>query len=176
MLKIDRYAADFPGDLIPTGNDTFDKEPFSTWWTRHGYRFPELDPRVVEQWIFRHTTHSDYHGLDFFKLKSRLETWDAGRILRDVFCADPLNPVHDYEVFNVNGETSTARPINATGTWDYPIVVLETPEGFCDNRGQYPDVRYLLIEGHLRRRYLAAKLARGEANAEHDLFILSQTD
>ncbi|SOR30299.1 protein of unknown function [Methylorubrum extorquens] len=176
MLKIDRSGVGFPEELTPFGDDGFDREPFSEWWTRHGSRFPNLDPRVVEQWIFRHNTLSEFCGLDFFSLKSRLEVWGTERILREIFCEDGLDAESDYRVFNINRPSATARPFAANGTWDYPIVVLETPNGFYDHRARHPDVRYLLIEGHKRRRYLNAMLARGEANAEHEIFILSQIE
>jgi hypothetical protein len=63
--------------------------------------------------------------------------------------------------------------MNSTGTWDYPIVVMETPDGISGWGQSWPDLRFLLIEGHSRFRYLNALHHRGEGNSTHELFILN---
>jgi hypothetical protein len=64
--------------------------------------------------------------------------------------------------------------MDATGTWNYPIVVLQTPDGIRTKGGLVdPNVRYCLIEGHQRFRYLNALTVHGAAAAEHGLFLLN---
>ena len=173
MLQIRRYEHNWSDDITPIGNDTFEKEPFPEWWNRHKHRFPHLEERIVEQWIFRHGKNSPFSFLDVLSMTWRLERWPTNRIITEVFSTDHMNADHDYRAFNQFGPNKTARPFEANGTWDYPIVVLETPNGITDYHLERPDVRFLLIEGHLRRRYLNAKATRGEALPEHEVFVLS---
>lgn len=82
----------------------------------------------------------------------------------------------DYECLNRWPNHPTVTPFERSGTWDYPIVVLETPNGFRDYGGAKPLAKYLLIEGHQRLRYLNALVAREETEhlqSDHCLFLLN---
>lgn len=66
-----------------------------------------------------------------------------------------------------------ASAMDALGTWDYPIVVVYSPRGFITERGTERRVRYWLIEGHLRFRYLNALEHQGVGRTRHHaLFVL----
>ncbi|MCY1083745.1 hypothetical protein [Archangium lansingense] len=58
------------------------------------------------------------------------------------------------------------------GTWDYPIVVLETPSGIRRREGPARGDRFLLIEGHQRTRYLNVLAHRGVRTGPHQVFVL----
>jgi hypothetical protein len=89
-----------------------------------------------------------------------------------------LDPDFDFEAFNKNnqwGGHPTSLAMNATGTWDYPLLILETPTGIIDygDMPSRPDVKFLLIEGHSRFRYLNALAARSADAKEHEVFVLT---
>lgn len=150
----------------------FDREPFNVWWDRNKADFPGLHAQVVEQWVHRHWTHSSYTFLPVAALVSRLETWPTARILKEVGSdlGDNLDADFDYEALR---HSRTAEVMNATGTWDYPIVLLHSRAGFIVRTGVSKH-QYWLIEGHLRFRYLNALRSRGEGAAEHRVFVLER--
>lgn len=149
--------------------DGYDREPFATWWSRHAHDFKHLDPPIVEQWIFRHWCLSPYGFIDPSRLKWRLEEWPSARIIKDVWGDDNRDAKWDMEVL---WDTPTGHPFAATGTWDYPIVVYETPGGI-NLRGRFEPHGHLLIEGHLRTRLLAACMALGKPiNASHRVYVI----
>ena len=54
------------------------------------------------------------------------------------------------------------------------MVLLSTPHGVIDNGAAHPEVRYVLIEGHQRHRYLNALHARGTPPpGPHEVIILT---
>jgi hypothetical protein len=61
------------------------------------------------------------------------------------------------------------------GRWDYAPIVLPTPNGFIYTIGMFIDSKYLLVEGHQRRRYLNALVHRGVV-LEPQRVILLDTD
>jgi hypothetical protein len=56
---------------------------------------------------------------------------------------------------------------------DAPIIILETPEGIRSYDGDMPDVRFVVIEGSKRMRYLNALYHRGDKTGPHLLYILT---
>ncbi|TIU42472.1 MAG: hypothetical protein E5W28_01095 [Mesorhizobium sp.] len=145
----------------------FTRETFDDWWVRNSSRLVQLHPMIAEQWVYRHWTLSPYCHLP-------LEEWTTQQVLRDVFIADiNVDAEHDFKVFNEFGGIPPAPVMNATGTWDYPILVLETPSGVQTYTGELPEVRCLLIEGHNRYRYLNALAAKGRVSAHHTVFVLT---
>jgi hypothetical protein len=172
------------GDLVwsealkPIGEGEFEKETFDDWWRRVGQQLPQLHPKIAEQWIYRHWDKSPYCFLPLEKLSWHLETWSTEKILRQVHISGwSLDPEYDYEAFNKSnpwGGHPTSRAMNETGTWDYPLLALKTPDGIVDygDVPSRPDVKYLLIEGDSRFRYLNALNARNAAAKEHEIFIL----
>lgn len=174
MLDIRGHSVAWDEALAPRDISQWDREPFAEWWARCQGRLSNLHPQIAEQWIHRHWTLSGDTWLPLESLHWRLEQWSTERILGEVYIRDwHLDPEHDYKVFNAYGETPTAAPMNAKGTWDYPLLTLETPSGVRTHGGELPHVRYLLIEGHSRYRYLNALAVRGRAAAQHEVFILT---
>ena len=165
-LNEDAYP-DWPSELKPRGDeDQFDVEPFSCWWERHAFRFPMLNPLVLEQWVYRHFRHTPYR-LPLEGLSSREERWSTARILSDVHFGDSMDATHDLRCLSAHW----GREMADTGTWHCPLLILSTPNGLVQ-RGEWPDRRYGLIEGHRRFRLLNALNAVGRAQAEHDVLIL----
>lgn len=170
-----RYALAWDGALEPIGHDTFEKEPFAAWWARNGARLADIHPLVAEQWVYRHWRHSPFCHLRLEGLACRPERWTTGRILREVGWGWPDSDEHpefNYETFH-GKPFEPGKTMDATGTWNIPLVVLEAPDGVLTAEGERPDLRFWLFEGHQRRRYLHAVAQRGEAAAEHDVFVLS---
>lgn len=163
--------------MRPIGEGDFNKEPFEAWWARWGETLAHLDPRIAEQWIYRHWCHSYMAFLELAPLKWRLESWPGDRILSDVHLefGGPMVADHDFKAFNGEGgfgPISTARAMN-TGTWDMPLLALETPNGIRSVDGDLGQVRYVVAEGSKRMRYLNALTHRGEGQGPHELFILT---
>ena len=53
-------------------------------------------------------------------------------------------------------------------------LVMETVGGIDSYEGPLPHIRFILIEGSKRMRYLNALHARGEVTGPHQLYILSE--
>lgn len=164
-------------EMRPIGEGDHHKESFEIWWGRWASQLDHLDPRIAEQWIYRHWCGSYMAFLDLAAVTWRLESWSGDRILSDIHLefGGPMNAEHDYYAFNHGegfGPIPTARAMN-TGTWDIPLLVLETPNGIRSECEELPDVRYVVAEGSKRMRYLNALRSRGEGDGPHELFILS---
>ena len=170
-----RHALAWDAALEPEGEGTIDKEPFAPWWARHGARLADLHPLIAEQWVHRHWRYSPYCHLPLERLAWRSERWTTGRILREVGWGLPEwdeHPDHNHRVFH-GKRYEPGRTMDATGTWNIPPVTLESPGGLLTNEGERPDLRFWLVEGHQRRRYLHALAHRGEGAAAHEVFVLS---
>jgi hypothetical protein len=161
--------------LAPLRDGDMDREEFGPWWERNAVALAHLHPQIAEQWVHRHWSHSPYSCLPLEGLTWTLETWSVSSLLSAHMPRCQFDPSHDYATFNKYGGLPTARAMNATGTWDYPVILLHTPEGVMDLEGPLPDVRHVLIEGHCRMRYLNALVVRGrgEAAESHQVFVLS---
>lgn len=87
-----------------------------------------------------------------------------------------MEPTFDYQVFREGrgGPLETAR--RWRGSWNIPILVLETPAGIRCYDGNLPDVRFVLVEGSKRPRYLNALRHRGEETEPHLLYVLTLED
>lgn len=164
-------------NLRPVGESTFEKETFEDWWHRNGKALAHLHPIIAEQWIYRHWTHSPYCSLPLARLDWRRETWLTERLLDELGKPhrEHWQPEWDYGVFHGN-DSEPGTTMDATGTWDYPVVILETPHGALTIFGEEPDVRFWLIEGHQRLRYLNTLHHRGECASQHDVFVLTLLD
>jgi hypothetical protein len=177
MINVDEYqASPWPDELRPEGHDTLQKEGFARWWARVGPQLANLHPTLCEQWLHRHWKQSPAAFLSLDRLTWRLERMTTAAIVEQVHreWAKVLDPEFDYKTFHGDGSGKhpTARALDL-GAWDYPIIVLETPEGIRNRREKLPDVRLMLIEGHQRHRYLAARYRLGKEVVDQDVFVLS---
>lgn len=170
-----RYELAWDPALEPQGQDTFDKEPFTTWWARNHAALANLHPSVAEQWVYRHWRHSPFCHLPLERLACRLETWTTERILREVGWGWPDSDDHpEFNYGTFHGKSfEPGMTMDATGTWNIPPIVLAAPDGLLTDEGERSDLRFWLIEGHQRRRYLHALAHRGKAAGEHDVLVLS---
>ncbi len=178
MLELrNRNELLWPERLRPRQDDQDNKEPLADWRARHEEELSHLHPFVVEQWIYRHFRETRFGFIDLAPLVWREETWSTADYLERVHLefGGPLDPDWDYEQFQRGGgfgPVDTAR-LWADGTWNIPPVALETPGGVHSHDGERPDVRFLLIEGSKRYRYLNALQHRGEATGPHSVFIVA---
>lgn len=161
-------ATAWASDLRPIGEGTAEKESFESWWERCRSRLSHLPTDLAEQWVYRHWLHSPFAFLPLNTLRWERRTWDGATLLGSIFRAwgggrDVLDPEFDYDAFQGQGgndRLATARALDS-GTWDYPMILLSTPNGVVDLGMPYPDVRLVIVEGHQRHRYLNALHALG---------------
>jgi hypothetical protein len=170
-----RHALAWNAALEPVGQGTFQKEHFAAWWARNGARLANLHPRAAEQWVYKHWKHSPYCHLPLDRLACRLERWTTERVLKEVgwdWADSDEHPEANYDIFH-GKPFEPGRTMDATGTWNIPPVILASPGGFLTDDGERPELRFWLVEGHQRRRYLHALVHRGEGAVAHDVFVLS---
>lgn len=156
-----------------------DKVSEVEWLERTAPSLGHLDARVSLQWIYRHWGMSPYQSLPLPRLSCVLETWTTQRILHEVGWRLPewdRQPEAYLEHFQGRA-FEPFRSMDAIGTWDIPPIILATPSGIRTEKGEFPHVRYWLIEGHLRRRYLGALASSekggGHPHARHEIFVLA---
>jgi hypothetical protein len=170
----DDFACPWDESLRPVGNGTWEKEAVDSWWERCGGGVNGLHRQIAEQWIFRHWDETPYGDLPLNRLSWRLEHWshkDLDRVfLRAGF--GRLTPDADYKAFK-DKTWEPHKSLNATGTWDYPILVIETPDGVIADGEHLSNVRFCLIEGHQRYRFLKAWQGRADTAEKHAVFVLT---
>lgn len=180
LSKIDvrkKYGASWPREMMPLGFGTIDVEPFADWWRRHKAELSNLHPEICEQWIYRHWEHSTLRVLPLDRLEWSEERWTPQEFLSTVglsYGQEPIDPTWDYDCFHQHPNNPTARALDQ-GAWDFAPVVLRTSDGFYDTHGRFCKSRYLLVEGHQRRRYLGALVARGVELENQRVFVLTLT-
>jgi len=168
-------TAAWDASLTPAGFGTTHKESFESWHERNKQALAHLHPAIAEQWIYKHWTSSPYKNLPIEGLTWRQEKWKTDKILNEVFRRLPSEPLvseYDYKTFH-GKSVEPALTMDRTGSWNYPIIILDTPEGVRTSSSTLANVRHCLIEGHQRVRYLNALKSRHECADEHLLFILS---
>ncbi len=177
-LDISRNTV-WPTHLMPHGEgERFDKEPFNHWWSRVQGELGHLPAPLCEQWIYRHWLASPFHFLPLDSLAWSSVTLSGEALLARVYRAwgGELDAKFDYEVFQRRGgddRHATAKALD-DGTWDYPLVVLATPHGIQNNGDIHNAVRWVIVEGHQRHRYLAALHALGRPPVgPHAIYIIS---
>lgn len=161
--------------MKPLGFETTEVEPFPDWWERHKAKLSNLHPEICEQWIYRHWERSPLSFLPLDRLEWTEDRWSPQRFLSEVGLSggqDPIDPVWDYCSFHEFPDNPTARALDQ-GAWDFPPVLLKTANGFYDVHGLLCERSYLLVEGHQRRRYLGALVARGNKLDDQRVFILA---
>ncbi len=177
MLELrNRGEEVWPEDLRPIQDDQDNKEPLINWQARHAEALSHLHPLIQEQWIYRHFRESRFRFIDLAPLVWRMETWSTPDYLAQVHMefGGPPDPEWDYRSFHEGGGFGPVETVRrwANGTWNIPPVILETPAGVRSYDGERPDVRFLLIEGSKRFRYLNALHHRGEATGPNSVLVL----
>ena len=108
------------------------------------------------------------------RLSFRVECWSTARLLAEVTRPDPASDEalrHDYDLYRDRG-WEPAPSMRKTGTWNIPIILLQTPCGALLPGGFRADVRFVLIEGHQRMRCLAAFNRHAKCAETHKVFVL----
>ncbi|WP_282094215.1 hypothetical protein [Epibacterium ulvae] len=165
--------------LEPLGSGDHTKEDFQTWWERNNGELNHLPQNLVEQWIYRHWKQSIASFVPIKTLTCREEKWPPKDCIDKVGTIrgnEPLNPEDDFKMFckktNEGKLSPTAEALNQ-GQWDFPLVVLETPDGFIDKIGEHITTDYFLVEGHKRRRYLNALINKSISITDQPVLILN---
>lgn len=177
-IILTRGHRNWPRKLKPIGFGSFDLEPFTSWWERNAALLPPLDPRVYEQWVHRHWTYSPYFGFPLRNLSSRCVQMTTEVLLNEVGTAENAEPHPNQPSLESEYQYLSKSPyepvvtMNRTGTWDFPVLLIESEDGFIYHGNEY-SYRFWLLEGHLRMRYLAPLAAKGQAAAAHAVLVLS---
>jgi hypothetical protein len=167
--------------LRPRGFGTLAVEPFDEWWARVRAQIPALLPEVYEQWIHRHWDYSPYYGLPLTHLQARSIALSTEQILAEVgripgsLADPPTSALESFYDFLNNGGLGNLEPMksmNRSGTWELPILVIRSEDGFEVEGHQYSSPTWL-IEGHQRMRYLKVLANRSTAAGSHALLELS---
>ena len=154
-----------------------DKETFAEWDVRLGSQFARLHPLVREQWLYRHWDSLNFQHLDPRFLHSELIVLSTSQLLGEVHLefGGPINVQHDSGAFRRHGGLETVQPDNwKEGTWVLPPVLLCTPAGILDYRGEHINCSHLVIEGSKRYRWLAVCDYEGTVADSHEVFALKQ--
>ncbi|WP_437324947.1 hypothetical protein [Sorangium sp. So ce381] len=133
---------------------------------------------MFEQWVFRHWSYSEYFGLPLRGLKCRAVYLETNTLLAVGAGGNAIpdrTPESLLAVFEHMRELPCQPMItmNSTGTWDFPVLLLESPNGFVYRGRQEHAPKLWLIEGHLRVRYLMALAAHGVVQKEHSALVLA---
>lgn len=173
MLDLVNRHAVWPENLKPVGDGDLEKESFASWWAKHEGKV-SLPAELAEQWVYRHWTRSPFSFLALDRLHVREETWSTDEVLNHVTREWGITPNtdHDRKTFHGPWGPVSAAKWWTNGSWNIPMVILETPHGFVGHEGPNPDARYLLVEGHQRYRYLNLKVSDGEPTGPHRMFVL----
>jgi hypothetical protein len=164
--------------LKPIG-EFWNREAFDLWWDRCQTQVGHLHPMIAEQWVHRPWGESPYRHLPIEQLRWCLEEWDTSKILEKVYVRRHFGEFHPDSDLQYIQNTDSQKfkslqaHLKATGTWDYPIVVIETPEGVLDYDTLFPEFRFCLIEGHKRLRYLNVFASQSLTANRHDVFVLT---
>lgn len=168
----------WPAEWRPIGFGSPALEPFANWWHRNATQFPNLAPLVCEQWIYRHWTSSPYFGLQVRRLRCSRERYPTNTFLLEcgsILASRSKGPFvvdagHIFKAFRRAHEP--ARTMGATGTWNIPVVLLRSSDGFELRGRPIPEHHLWLIEGHRRLRYLSALSQVERAANAHDAYVL----
>jgi hypothetical protein len=173
----------WPSGLAPLMLNEYDKEPFSIWWERNKTQLQNLPKDVCEQWIYRHWEETEYKFIPLESLSCQLDEWNTDRIVQSIGIWDEAlivdeghtycSPIFDKEEVFLESEREPRYTLDKTGTWNIPIVVLHSEDGFITFRGKRQDIHYWLIEGHKRIRYLNVLRYFHQNNQIHRIYILS---
>jgi hypothetical protein len=88
---------------------------------------------------------------------------------------DRPSPAEDHTVLNQYGaKHEPMRSMNANGTWNMPVLVMRSSDGFVYHDKVFANFRHWLLEGHQRMRYLRALAHRGAPAEEHDVLVLAR--
>ena len=178
LMDLREAPLTWPSALKPRGGNPPDKETFGNWWSRNNKRLSNLHPQIAEQWIYKHWGYTPYGAIPLDRLVWRIEEWTTEYFLEwvDLIFSSPHGSCEfDYSVFHAK-RFEPGLTMDATGTWNIPPVVIETPNGVCADKGRLPNVRYWLIEGHQRWRCLRGFNAHGECALSHKVFVLGLLD
>jgi hypothetical protein len=177
-LKLPDHRSVWSEHLRPLGEGSFEKELFKQWWLRHQRTLQHLPADLCEQWIYKHWTHSPFSFLALEDLSCERRSYVGEELLGSIYRAfgGELHPQFDYNTFQRKGgadRDQTALALDA-GTWDYPMVLLSTPNDIVELGVYDATVRLVVVEGHQRHRYLNALHVLGmPPRGPHEVLVLT---
>ena len=182
MINLKNEAVAWPDKFLVMENH--EDIPLDRWWNLYSHELANLNKEICEQWIYRHGGNANYKFLPLDKLAWGLEQWETDKIINSVGIWDDNRIVdeghtycsaeHDFNIYN-EIIRNPFHSLRETGTWNTPILLLHSPEGFITYKGKRPDIHYWLVEGHSRIRYLNALQQFGKLVSHHSVYILTWT-
>jgi hypothetical protein len=169
----------YPDHLIPERFDTWDKEPFQTWWKRAQAHFPNVPRNVARQWIYRHWSQSRYRWLPTSGAVFTLERWQPQQIT-DIKIHREGDP--PYDQWGDHLLSLAQRPkgyryrpsvvMAHRHCWPAPPIVLDhtAPLPFATD-DDFPG-GYVLVEGNRRTAMAKALAKRGLLKPDLPVWVL----
>lgn len=138
---------------------------------------PAWPTEVLIHWFHRHARHlHDYAFLRFERLSFARQRWPTDRFPGREAFADPgfCDNFRDVEWRSQQPYDWLAKYMLANGTWNTPILLLQTPKPGIVACGNW-ELRYPLhlLEGHRRLSFLTGLRELGKAAPEHDVWLVS---
>ena len=180
MAMVQLCGGQWPPEWKPhgwTAKDNPDDEPFASWWERLHPEFPNLDPRVVEQWVYAHWNTSPYFGFPLQQCRCTIERLSADVLIQQVGqmgCWTDDNDPSDLDAaYEACSRSGIYEAMLTKGTWDMPVLLAHSASGFAYDVIELPQFPYWLLEGHRRHEVLRALATRREPASDHDVLVLS---
>ena len=131
---------------------------------------------VLKEWLHRHAGHIErYAPLKFERMRFRRESWPDQRVpgreafLDPTFYEDCSDFLHRAQ--SRNGWLADYMATH--GTWNTPIVLLESEERLSIREDLLTRQPLHLLEGHNRLAYLEGLREQGRAASEHTVWIVN---
>jgi hypothetical protein len=154
-------------DVIPIGNNTFDKEPLSSYKKRVVDMYPNLIPEILEFWLYEHSENENitpnYSWLDLSKLSCKIIELSLNEVLEiyiptiGVSRFNGLCLLNNFN--NVSFRAGDKERWLSYGTWTEPPIILDV----SSLKNKFPvkmeldeSSEYQLIEGYSRLGYFHA--------------------
>lgn len=141
---------------------------------------PAWPAEVLIEWLYRHAGHLyDYAPLRFENFTFICESWSLEDIPGREAFADPkfCDDFLDVEVRATNRHDWLAIYMQNHGTWNTPILLLDTPRPEITMPGGWPlRYPYHLLEGHRRLSFLNGLRNSGKAASKHDVWVVRLSD
>jgi hypothetical protein len=131
---------------------------------------------VLVEWFHHHAGNIElYAPLKFERMQFRRETWPDERVpgreafFDPTFCDDPSDVLSRAHARN----DWLANYMAEHGTWNIPIVLLESETSLSIREDLQTRTPLHLLEGHKRLSYLEGLRELGRAASEHVLWIVN---
>jgi hypothetical protein len=173
----------YPEQLAPIGNGTFEKEPFQVWWGRVSEHFPTVPKNVARQWIWRHWHESDFCWLPTMGSRFELARWQPEEIEVVKIWREGSNKYEDWEDHLLSLATQprnlrygVAEIMFRRKRWPAPPIVLDNRNSIGFAPWKDLSVGFVLVEGNRRMAMAKALARRNQLARDLSVWVLKYDD